>query len=193
MPATEINTDTRTGPSFPLGIRLKRVLWLLAWTVLCRWTPPPLHPWRAFVLRLFGARLGRGVHVYSSAKIWAPWNLELADAAAIGPGAIIYSQGRISMGRRVVVSQGSHLCAGTHDFEQPGFPLVTKPIRLEDDVWIAAEAFIHPGVTVGEGAVVGARSVVVGDLPAWTVSSGFPAKPLRQRNSGGPTGGAEEM
>ncbi|MCC5838585.1 MAG: putative colanic acid biosynthesis acetyltransferase [Opitutales bacterium] len=184
MPAAAINTDTRTGPSFGLGNRLKRVLWLVTWTVLCRWTPPPLHPWRAFVLRLFGARLGRGVHVYSSAKIWAPWNLELADAAAIGRGAIIYSQGRISMGCRAVVSQGAHLCAGTHDFEKPGFPLLTKPIRLEDDVWIAAEAFVHPGVTVGEGTVVGARSVVVSDLPPWTVCSGFPAKPLRPRNRG---------
>ncbi len=181
MKHDNLNKDTRCGPSFGVFNRMGRIAWTVIWFIFCRWTPPPLHGWRAMVLRLFGARLGRGVHVYSSARIWAPWNLEMGDASAIGRGAIIYSQGSIKLGRRVVISQGAHLCAGTHEFEQSGFPLVTKPIHLGDDVWIAAEAFVHPGVTVGEGTVVGARSVVVGDLPEWQVCSGFPARPLRKR------------
>jgi putative colanic acid biosynthesis acetyltransferase WcaF len=135
-------------------------------------------------MRIFGARVGDGVHVYSSAQIWAPWNLEIGDAAAIGRKAQVYSQGQISLGRRVVVSQGVHLCAGTHDFETPGFPLVVKPITVGDDAWIAAEAFVHPGVKIGEGCVVGARSVVTCDLPEWTVCSGFPARALRPRKRG---------
>jgi len=130
---------------------------------------------------MFGAQVGAGVHVYASAEVWAPWNLEIGDGSAIGRKATVYSQGRITLGRRVVISQGAHLCAGTHDFEAPGFPLVTKPIVVRDDAWIAAEAFIHPGVTVGEGCVVGARSVVVEDLPEWSVCTGFPARPLRPR------------
>jgi len=87
----------------------------------------------------------------------------------------------ILIGQRAVISQGAHLCAGTHDFEAPGFPLLTKPITVGDHAWLAAEVFVHPGVTIGEGCVVGARSVVTKDLPAWTVCSGFPAKPLRER------------
>lgn len=181
MFSNNVNTDTREGPSFGLGNRVGRVMWIAVWLCFCRWTPPPLHHWRALVLRVFGARVGAGVHVYPSARIWAPWNLEIGDASAIGRAATIYSQGQITLGHRVVISQGAHLCAGTHDFDTPGFPLLTKPIIVRDDAWIAAEAFVHPGVTVGEGCVVGARSVVVGDLPDWTVCSGFPAKALRTR------------
>jgi putative colanic acid biosynthesis acetyltransferase WcaF len=94
---------------------------------------------------------------------------------------VLYSQGKITLGRRAVVSQGSHLCTGTHDYEQDGFPLVTKPIRVGDHAWIAAEVFVHPGVEIGEGAVVGARSVVVRDLPEWMVCSGNPCEPLKPR------------
>ncbi len=125
--------------------------------------------------------MGEGTHVYPGVIIWAPWNLEIADQAGIGNGAILYSQGKITIGRKAVISQGAHLCAGTHDFTKAGFPLVTKPIVIGDQVWIAAEAFVHPGVTIGEGCVVGARSVVTSDLPAWKVCSGFPAKVLKDR------------
>jgi putative colanic acid biosynthesis acetyltransferase WcaF len=99
----------------------------------------------------------------------------------VADGAILYSQGKITLGRRVVISQGAHLCAGTHDFEQDGFPLVTKPISIGNHAWIAAEAFVHPGVEVGQGAVVGARSVVVKSLPDWMVCGGHPCVVLRER------------
>jgi putative colanic acid biosynthesis acetyltransferase WcaF len=180
-----INQDTHSGPSFSLANRLKRILWNFVWVLTCRWTPAPLFAWRSCVLRRFGAKVGRGVHVYPAVKIWAPWNLEIGDQAGIGNGATLYSQGKIRIGRRAVISQGAHLCAGTHDYTQPGFPLITKPIVIGDQAWIAAEAFVHPGVTIGEGCVVGARSVVTKDLPAWTVCSGFPAKVLRERREAG--------
>jgi putative colanic acid biosynthesis acetyltransferase WcaF len=178
---SHLNTDTHTEPSFTLKNRLMRVLWGIIYHLLFRFSPPPFHVWRSFLLRLFGAKVGEGVHVYPGARIWAPWNLVLEDQAGVASGATLYSQGLIHIGRRAVISQGSYLCAGTHDFEQPGFPLYTKPIHIGAEAWIAAEAFIHPGVTVGEGAVVGARSVVVKDLPPWMVCSGFPAKPLKER------------
>ncbi len=177
-----VNKDTRTGPSFGLSTRLLRILWIFCWLLLCRWTPPPLHRWRALVLRAFGAKLGKQTHIYASAQIWAPWNLTVDDQVGIGPKTMIYSQGKISIGARAVISQGSHLCAGTHDYNDPGFRLITKPIVIGADCWIAAEAFIHPGVTLGEGCVVGARSVVTSDLPEWSICSGFPAKVLRERN-----------
>lgn len=176
-----VNEDTREGPSFTLQNRIARVCWNGVRGTLFRFSPKLFFGWRRFLLRVFGARIDSTVHVYPRARIWAPWNLEMGRQACIADDAIIYSQGRITIGERAVISQGSHLCAGTHDFNDPGFPLVTRPIIVCDDAWIAAEAFLHPGVTVGEGCVVGARSVVTRDLPAWTICSGFPAKPLKDR------------
>lgn len=173
--------DAHAGPSFSLRNRLARVVWNFFQGTLFRWSPRPLHAWRSFLLRIFGARVGCGVHVYPGVRIWAPWNLEIGDEAGVADGAILYSQGKITLGRRVVVSQGAHLCAGTHDYERDGFPLVTKPITVCDHVWIAAEVFVHPGLRIAEGSVVGARSVVVRDLPEWMVCAGNPCAPLKPR------------
>lgn len=126
--------------------------------------------------------MGKGVHVYPWVKIWAPWNLVLKDECGIANDVILYSMGRITVGRRAVISQGAHLCAGTHDYSQAGFPLITMPITIGDNAWIAAEAFIHPGVRIGDGCVVGARSVVSKDMPSWMVCSGHPCIPLKERN-----------
>lgn len=173
--------DAFTGPSFSLGNRLARMFWNFVCLLAFRYTPRPLHAWRASVLRLFGAKIGRGAHIYPRAIIWAPWNLEVGDETGVADTAILYNQAPIKLGRRVVISQGAHLCTGTHDYEDAGFPLYARPITVEDHAWVAAEAFVHPGVTISEGAVVGARSVVTKDAPAWTVSAGHPAKPLKPR------------
>jgi len=140
-----------------------------------------MHGWRRLLLRLFGARIGEGVHVYPSVSIWAPWNLELHEQAGIGPGVKLYSQGVISIGARTVVSQGTHLCAGTHDFNEEGFPLVIAPITIGDDVWIAADSFVHPNIIIGNGCVIGARSVVQKHMPAWTICTGHPCEPIKPR------------
>ncbi|WP_026463740.1 hypothetical protein [Adhaeribacter aquaticus] len=175
------NTDTVTGPSFSLANRLGRVTWGLISFFFFRFSPTPLHGWRSFLLKLFGAKVGKGVHVYPKVKIWAPWNVVFADQCGIANGVNLYSQGKIYIGRRVVVSQGSYICAGTHDYTNPGFPLITKPIIIKDHAWVAAEAFVHPGVTINEGCVIGARSVVTKDMPAWMLCSGFPCKPIKER------------
>ncbi|MBC7687053.1 MAG: putative colanic acid biosynthesis acetyltransferase [Aquabacterium sp.] len=176
------NQNTHTGASFSISNRLLRVLWGIVEVTLFRFSPKPFHAWRAGLLKLFGARVGKGVHVYPRVKIWAPWNLELKDECGIGNGSILYSQGKITIGRQTVVSQGNHICAGTHDYTIEGFPLITMPIVIGDNVWIAAEAFIHPGVTIGNGCVIGARSVVNKDMPEWMVCGGHPCKPLKERN-----------
>ena len=175
------NQDTHTGPSFSRRNRLARLGWGVVYVLLFRPSPRPLHAWRSLLLRRFGAKIGKGVHIYPGVTIWAPWNLDIGDQAGVASGAILYSQGMITIGEKAVISQGAHLCAGTHDYTKPGFPLVTKPIVIGAQAWIAAEAFVHPGVTVGEGTVVGARSVVVHDLPPWKVCAGFPAKVLKDR------------
>ena len=176
-----VNQDNFVGASFSLKNRIARVVWGVVQILLFRLSPRPLHKWRAFLLSCFGAKLGKNVHVYPGVKIWAPWNLTLHDECGIGSGAILYSQGKITIGKRTVISQGVHLCAGTHDYTRAGFPLITFPIIIGDHAWLAAEAFVHPGVTIGEGCVIGARSVVVGNMPAWMVCAGHPCKPLKSR------------
>ncbi len=178
--------DTRPlegGASFSLGNRLTRLVWNAAWLVLARFTPPPLHGWRRLVLRAFGARIGRGARVHGSAAIWLPANLELGENALIGPGARIYNQGRIAVGARSVISQRAHLCASSHDIADPHFQLVLRPIAIGAGCWIAAEAFVGPGVRVGDGAVIGARAALFEDAAANGVYSGNPAGLIKQRES----------
>jgi putative colanic acid biosynthesis acetyltransferase WcaF len=169
------------GPSFSLGNRLTRACWILAWSVLASWTPRQLSPWRCLLLRMFGARVSMKANVAASAKIWLPSNLEMDDHAVIGPGANCYNMAAVRLGRYVVVSQRAHLCAGSHRVDDEHFQLIAKPITIKDNAWIAAEAFVGPGVTVGEGAVLGARGVAFEDLNPWTVYVGNPAAVKRPR------------
>jgi putative colanic acid biosynthesis acetyltransferase WcaF len=169
------------GPSFPLRHRLYRAGWIVAWTLLARWTPPPLHGWRRLVLTLFGARLARGARVYGTARVWYPPNLTMGSHSVIGPHASCYCMDRVTIGAFAVISQGAQLCGGTHLVDSPDFQLVTRPIAIAAHAWIAADAFVGPGVSVGEGAVLGARAVAFRDLEPWTIYAGNPARPLRTR------------
>lgn len=167
--------STKHAPSFSLANKLRRVLWGFAWNLLFRFTPPPLWAWRRFVLRAFGARIGKRVRVYGSVRIWLPANLEMGDGAVLGRGCYCYNQGRITIGPETTVSWGVTLCSSTHDFEDPAFPLVTRPIEIGSNAWIAAEAFVGPGVRIGDGAVLGARAVAMQDLEGGNIYSGNPA------------------
>lgn len=169
------------GASFTLGNRLFRAGWAVAWLLLARWTPPPLHCWRRLVLRAFGATLGRGARVHASVRVWYPPHLTLGDQVLIGPGAILYNQGRINIGARSVVSQRAHLCASTHDIGDPNFQLILRPITVGAGCWIAAEAFVGPGVTVGDDAVVAARAALFTDAEPNGVFRGNPAVKIRER------------
>lgn len=169
------------GATYPLSHRLYRAAWGVTWLLLASWTPPPLKAWRRFLLSAFGARLSPTATVYGSATIWYPRNLEMGDHATIGPGATIYCMGPIRLGDYALVSQRAHLCGGTHDHRDPNFQLIARPITIGARAWIAAEAFVGPGVTVGEGAVLGARAAAMRDLDPWTVYSGNPAVALKAR------------
>lgn len=176
------DTDPATQPSFSLKNRLARVLWSVAYNLLFRWSPRPLHAWRAMVLRCFGAHVGHGAHVYPGVRIWAPWNLHIARHAGIADGVTLYSMGRITIGERAVISQGAHLCAGTHDFNSHNFQLVARPITVGAKVWICAEAFVLPGADIPEGVVIGARSVVSArEMKPWTVYAGHPCIAIGER------------
>lgn len=169
------------GASFSLANRLSRVVWGLAWLLLARFTPPPLHAWRRLILRAFGAKIGKGARVHASVRVWLPANLELGENTLIGPGAYLYNQGRITIGARTVVSQGAHICASTHDINDPNFQLVVRPITIGEQAWVAAEAFVGPGVTIGDRAVVGARAALFHDAEPDGVYSGNPARLIKQR------------
>lgn len=169
------------GPSFTLGNRIYRAIWGITWALLASWTPPMLRGWRRWLLRRFGATVAPTANVYSSARIWSPANLVIDHRATIGREVNVYSMGPIHIHAHAIISQGAHLCAGTHDIESPTFQLRTRPIIIGERAWIAADAFVGPGVTVGEGAVLGARGCAMRDLDPWTVYSGNPAIALRPR------------
>ena len=165
-----------------------RAIWGIVWLTLFRPSPRLIHGWRRFLLRHFGATVGRAAKVYPACRIWAPWNLTLGDRCWLADGVDCYSVAPIALGADCVVSQRAFLCAATHDYTDPAFPLVLAPITVGPRVWIAAEAFVGPGVTVGAGAVIGARACVTRDVPAGAVMGGNPAAILNWRGDVG-TGG----
>jgi len=167
-----------------LGVKNKiaRLLWWFVW--LCLFRPfglPLFNNWRIFLLKIFGAKIGENCKVMSSVKIWAPWNLEIGDFVAFGFDAFCYNPGKIKIGNKVAISQRAHLCSASHDITKKENPLIVSPIILEDRSWVAADTFIGMGVTIGEGAVVGAKAAVFKDVDAWTIVGGNPAKFIKKR------------
>lgn len=178
------NNNPYERPSFSVGNRLLRAVWGVVHLLLFRPSPRPLHRWRAFLLRLFGAQLGRHVHIYPSVKVWAPWNLVCEDHVGVGDGVTLYSMARIHIGHHAVVSQGAHLCTGTHDIHSTNFQLRSRPININPHVWVCAEVFVGPGVSVARGCVIGARSVLFKSVDAeWTVWAGNAAVQIGTRHN----------
>jgi putative colanic acid biosynthesis acetyltransferase WcaF len=164
-----------------------RVAWHLAYCLLFRPSPRFLHAWRRWLLRCFGAKVGRAVRTYPNIKVWAPWNLELGDYCSIGDGVDCYSVGRLVVGPYATVSQYSILCTATHDHEQLHCPLVVGDITIGPYAWICAQVFVMPDVEVGEGTVVGVRSTVLASLPAWSVAVGTPCRVIGPRHLRSPS------
>jgi putative colanic acid biosynthesis acetyltransferase WcaF len=159
---------------------LRRVFWMLLWP-LFRMSPRPAFAWRRLLLQVLGAKIGRHVHVYSSATIYYPWMLRVGEQAAIGENVLIYNLGLVTIGARATISHRAHICAGTHDYSDPSLPLLRPPVTIGDDTWICTDAFVGPGVTVGTGAVIGARAAVFKDVEPWGVVGGNPARLIKQR------------
>ena len=171
------NLLKRKSSPFSLGHRAKRLIWSVVYTIFFRTSPRVFHFWRVFLLQVFGAKIGKGCHVYPGVKVWAPWNLSVGNFVGIGDGVNLYCMDHMDIGDYVVISQGAHLCGGTHDYNLPNFPLVIKPIVIGAHAWVCAEAFIHAGVKIPAGAVVGARAVVSSSLNLpWAVYAGNPSR-----------------
>jgi putative colanic acid biosynthesis acetyltransferase WcaF len=156
-------------------------LWWLVQALFFHTSPQVLFGWRRFLLRLFSARIGAGVLVRPSASITYPWKLSVGDYSWIGDDVVLYSLSEIRIGSHSVISQRSYLCAATHDYTRPSCDMVAGPVTIGDQVWVAADVFIGPGVTVADGCLVGARSSVFSNLPAGMICLGSPAVPVRPR------------
>jgi putative colanic acid biosynthesis acetyltransferase WcaF len=160
--------------------QFNRILWALAQPFF-RFSPRVLWWWRVAMLRLFGASVGASVHIYPSVIIALPWNLTIDDHASVGDRVILYNLGRVSIGPGASISQGAHLCAGTHDYRKADLPLLKLPITIGEGAWVCADAFVGPGVKIGNYAILGARAVAMRDIEDWTIATGNPAKPTGLR------------
>lgn len=135
------------------------------------------------MLRFFGASIGRGVRIYPTVDIIIPWNLKVGDKATVGAKVILYALGAIDIGARTTISQNAHLCAGTHDYRRPDFPLLKRPISIGEDAWICADAFVGPNISIGNFAIVGARAVVVRNVAPGAIVAGNPAREIGRRSA----------
>ena len=158
------NNNPYINPSFDLKNRILRYMWRITYLLLFLPSPRPFHSWRIFLLKVFGAKIGKHCHVYPKVNIWAPWNLKLGNYIGIADDVQVYNVENIKIESFTTVSQGSFLCTASHDYNSKNFQLYAKPIYLKKHVWVCAQTFIHPGVTVEEGIVIGARSVIIKNL-----------------------------
>ncbi|MGC8541421.1 MAG: putative colanic acid biosynthesis acetyltransferase [Phycisphaerae bacterium] len=179
--AEQTAADARDISPVPTGTKIRRLLWSIAQNTVYRYSFHTCSRWRAFLLRLFGAKIGRRCTIRRTSKVYYPWLLEMGDLSCLGDESEVYNLGSVTIGHRVSLSQYAYLCAGTHDYTRIDMPLLTKPIIIGDDAWICAKAFIGPGVAVGNGAIVAACAVAVKEVPAWTIVAGNPAKPVKPR------------
>ena len=156
--------------------KLRRALWQLVWLCLYRPTPNQLHGWRRLLLRAFGAKVGARAHPYPSARVWAPWNLVMEAESCLANETDCYNVAPVVLRRRAIVSQKAYLCTASHDVSGDDFALTGAPIEICEYGWVAAAAFVGPGVTVGAGAVVAACAVAVKDVPPGAIVAGNPAR-----------------
>ena len=174
------DSSQNTSP-YTNGQQIRRVLWWLAEAVLFRCSLHNWYTWRRFVLRLFGAKLATQTYVARTARIEFPWNLHMGKQSSIGRQAWIYNLAPVHIGEYVTISQRVTICTGSHDYQRPSMPQTRDPVDVQDGAWLAMDAFVLPGTTIGRNAVIGARAVVTSDMPENMVCAGHPCKPIKPR------------
>jgi len=180
--ASKVDTARHVSP-YGFVVNFKRLIWSVVEATAFRWTWPTWYRYRGWLLRLFGADIHPTARLRRSCRFTCPWNLAVGANSASGDRAIFYSLGPISIGQRVTISQGCHLCAGSHDYTDPvAMPLLRPSISIGNDAWIATDAFVGPGISIGEGAILGARGCAFKDLDSWVIYGGNPAKKIARRD-----------
>lgn len=157
-----------------------RVTWIIG-SCIFSYTPRNFFKARVWLLKLFGAEIGENFHIYPSAVVTFPWNLKVGNNVGVGERVMIYNLGKLTLENNVTISQDAYLCGGTHDYHSPELTLIKKEIKVEENAWICARAFVHPGIIISEGSVVGACSVVTKNTKPYDVVAGHPAKALKKR------------
>lgn len=169
----------------PSGFRGRNVflvqLWWVVQSSFFSWSPQVAYSFRNFLLRLFGAKIGKNVKIRPSVRVTYPWKVSIGDNSWIGDDVVLYSLGEIKIGSNVVVSQKTYICTGSHKTTSKNFDIYSSPVILEDECWVATDVFIAPGIIIGKGAIVGARSSVFDDIPSGMICFGSPAKPSKER------------
>ena len=164
----------------PAGFRGRSALYVQFWWIVqstfFALSPQPLYGWRNWLLRLFGAKIGQRTIIRPSVRITYPWKLKVGEYCQIGDDVDLYTLGEIEIGDCVILSQRSYICTGAHDHTSPTFDIFQKKITIESETWVATDVFVAPGITIGQGAVIGARSSVFADVPPGTIAVGTPAK-----------------
>lgn len=161
--------------------KFKVQLWAIIQTFFFAFSPQFMYGFRVFLLKMFGAEIGKNVLIRSSVKITYPWKLSIGDNTWIGEDCYIYNLAQITIGSNVSIAHRNFFNTGGHNYEKTTFDIFAKPILIEDECWITSEVYISPGVTIGKGAVVGVRSLVFKDLPEGMICYGNPAQPVRER------------
>jgi len=175
-------TDPYLLPAYSFKNRLLRYIWGWVYILIFRPSPRSAHIWRAGILRVFGAKIGRNVHFYPKAKIWAPWNLACEELATVADDAEIYNPSPVYIGSHAIISQGAYVCTASHDCDSPRFELFSLPISIGAYAWICARAAVMPGVTIAEGAVLGMGAIATKSLEEWRIYAGQPAREIRKRS-----------
>lgn len=160
---------------------VRRLFWEFVQATLIRWSPRRAYRFRRAILRMFGAKIGRHASIRPTTRVTFPWLLTMGDHSIIADRVTVYNLGPITIGSNTTISQNAHLCAGTHDHTKLDLPLIRATITIGDGVWVCADAFIGPDVTVGDRSLVAARAVVVRDVPPGMIVGGNPAKVLKER------------
>jgi putative colanic acid biosynthesis acetyltransferase WcaF len=156
-------------------------LWWIVYAFLFKTSPQVLYGWRRFLLRSFGAQIGKKVLIRPTAQITYPWKVKIGDYSWIGDEVVLYSLGEIEIGANSVISQRSYLCTGSHDYKQVHFPIYNQKIIIKDGCWLATDVFVAPNITIEKGTIVGARSSVFKNLEEFSVYAGSPAQFIRKR------------
>ena len=173
-------SNSRKNLPYTLNEYVGRILWSLV-LPLFRFSPRPLFGWRNFLLRLFGAKIGKKVHIYPSTRVYLPWNLIVGDETSIGEWVLLYNLGLIKIGKQSTISHCAHLCAGTHDYNNYNLPLLRHTIEIGSQVWICSNAFIGPSIKIGNKSIIAAAAVVVKNVADKQIVGGNPAKYLKKR------------
>lgn len=166
---------------YSLREKIRMALWWMVEAILFRPSLHKMHGWRRGLLRLFGSKIGNGSSVHAKARIWFPWNLEMGENSGIGFEALLYNLDKVVIEDFVTISQRVHINTGTHNLKDPAFQLITRPVHIKSGAFIGADSFINLGITIGEMAVIGARSVVTKDMPSNMICVGHPCKPIKVR------------